>query len=383
MNATALPLYQNKLKNQLIISVLIVGLTAALGFFLEHLVGGYRVVAFMLLVSVSVLAMFFDIIPVLIAAGLSALVWDFFFIEPRFTFSVGTGEDRLLFLMYFVIALVNAVLTYKIRQVEKESRKREEKAKTVQFYNTLLNSLSHELRTPIAAIIGASDNLMVNNSKLTDDNRKELVSEISTASVRLNQQVENLLSMSRLESGIIKPKKDWCDIDELIHSAINKLENKPNDHEILIYVAVNLPLFQLDFVLMEQVIQNLVTNAINYTPPKSTITISAKHETIIQGHFNEENGNTVERDSTESKLVLTVYDTGKGFPEDEIDKVFDKFYRLKNTKAGGTGLGLSIVKGFVEEHGGTIKLENMSYGGAKFIIEIPSKTSYLNALKNE
>jgi two-component system sensor histidine kinase KdpD len=285
--------------------------------------------------------------------------------------------------MYFIIALVNAVLTFKIRQVEKESRKKEEKAKNIQFYNALLNSLSHELRTPIAAIIGASDNLMLNNEKLSDKNRKELVSEISVASERLNQQVENLLNMSRLESGIIKPKKDWCDMTELIHSAINKLENKTHDHEILIYVADNLPLFKLDFVLMEQVIQNLVTNAINYTPPKSTITITAKHETVIQGHFNEENWNETERDSTESKLVLTVYDTGKGFPADEIDKVFDKFYRLKNTKAGGTGLGLSIVKGFVEEQGGTVKLENMSYGGAKFTIEIPSPTSYINALKNE
>lgn len=98
--------------------------------------------------------------------------------------------------MYFVIAMVHAVLTYKIRQIQKEARKKEEKANTLKLYNTLLNSLSHELRTPISTIIGASDNLLMNASRLTEENKLSLVSEISLASLRLNQQVENLLNMS-------------------------------------------------------------------------------------------------------------------------------------------------------------------------------------------
>ena len=122
--------------------------------------------------------------------------------------------------MYFVIALVNAVLTFKIRQIEKAARQKEEKAHTVKLYNTFLNSLSHELRTPIAAIIGATDNLQNNSAQLSPQNKNELVTEISKASFRLNQQVENLLNMSRLESGFIQPKKDWCDINELIYDAV-------------------------------------------------------------------------------------------------------------------------------------------------------------------
>ena len=126
-------------------------------------------------------------------------------------------------IMYFLIALINAALTYKIRQVEKASRKKEEKANTVKLYDTLLNSLSHELRTPIATIIAATDNLQ-SNDKLTTENKEQLVTEIAKASFRLNQQVENLLNMSRLESGFIKPKKDWCDINEIVYSTVKKIE---------------------------------------------------------------------------------------------------------------------------------------------------------------
>src|SRR5207249_1976604 len=141
-----------------------------------------------------------------------------FFIPPRYTFQIGSTEDVLMLLMYFFIALINAVLTNKIRQIEKEAHQKEEKEHTIRLYNTLINSLSHELRTPIATILGASDSLLQNNSRLTEKNRKQLIKEIATASLRLNLQVENLLNMSRLESGFIKPKWDWCDINELVYS---------------------------------------------------------------------------------------------------------------------------------------------------------------------
>jgi two-component system sensor histidine kinase KdpD len=347
---------------QYVLSVLVIALVATVGFALTNYIG-YRVVAFMLLVSVSVLAMLFDIVPVLVAALLSALAWDFFFIPPRFTFTVGDTEDRLLLLTYFIIALVNGVLTYKIRQIEKVAREKEEKANAVRFYNTLLNSLSHELRTPITTIIGATDNLQSYNGNLSDENRKILVNEISSASMRLNQQVENLLNMSRLEAGFIQPKKDWCDVNELIYTAVNRAENNLRHHKMNVHVPDSLPLFQLDFIWMEQVLFNLINNAALYTPENTVISIKAECK--------------------DEHLILTVSDNGKGFPQEEIDKVFDKFYRLQNSKAGGTGLGLSIAKGFVEAHNGTIKVENAQLGGARFIIEIPAKTSYVNSLKNE
>ena len=149
---------------------------------------------------VSVLAMLFDILPVLITAILSALVWNYFFIPPIGTFHIGKPEDVLIFLMYFVIAMINTVLTFKIRQFEKKARDKEEKENTIRLYDTLLNSLSHELRTPISAIIGSVDTLEENNKRLSEENRKLLISEIKIAGLRLNRQVENLLSISRLEA---------------------------------------------------------------------------------------------------------------------------------------------------------------------------------------
>src|ERR1035437_241647 len=367
---------------QFITSILLVCFVSALCYMLSPFIG-YRVVAFILLVTVSLVAMFFDILPVLLAALLSALIWNFFFIPPKFTFSIGSAEDILMFLMYFVIAMVNGVLTYKIRLMEKESRQREEKENAIKLYNTLFNSLSHELQTPISTIIGATDTLKENDINLSDRNKDELVDEISIASLRLNEQVKNLLNISRLESGYLKLKRDWCDINELIYSAVNKPQNKSGKHNITVKVAEHIPLFKLDFGIMEQVLYNLLNNAIQYTPEGSVITIDAKCTTDMAGHFEDESVDKTSIDTVTNNLVITVSDTGKGFPEDEIEKVFDKFYRLQNSKTGGTGLGLSIVKGFVEAHNGTIRLRNLSKGGAGFTIEIPTETSYLNALKNE
>lgn len=343
-------------------SIILIGLVSIACYFLSDLIG-YRVVALLLLVTVSVIAMVFDIFPVLLAALLSALIWNFFFIEPRYTFHITSGEDALLFLMYFIIALVNAVLTYKIRQVERIAREREEKASMVKLYNTLINSLSHELRTPITTIIGATDNLICDEDSLSEENRKKLLDEISTASIRLNQQVENLLNMSRLESGFIKLKKDWVDVNELVYDVIKRLDHILDFYHVMIDMEESLPLFRLDFGLMEQVIYNLLNNASNYTPAGSLIKITGK---CIEG-----------------RCVIYVEDNGSGFPEGEAEKAFDKFYRLENTKTGGTGLGLSIVRGFVEAHHGTVQLENRVPCGTKFIIDIPTETSYLNHLQNE
>ncbi|CAN5425445.1 hypothetical protein BH09BAC5_BH09BAC5_18680 [soil metagenome] len=347
---------------QYLISVFAVVFISAVCYSLSSLIG-YKVVALILLVSVSLVAMFFDFLPVMLAALLSALIWDYFFIPPKFTFHVNDAEDALMLLMYFFIAMVNATLTFKIRQMEKEANKKEGEENTLKLYNTLLNSLSHELRTPISTIIAATDNLQSDQSRLSEGNKDELVHEISKASLRLNRQVENLLNMSRLESGIILPKKDWVDINELVHGVVNRLKDIINNRYINIEVKENLPLFKLDFGLMEQILQNLILNATVNIPTDREISIRAL--------------------SIDSKLILIVEDTGDGFPPDEIEKVFQKFYRLKNSKTGGTGLGLSIVRGFVEAQHGTIRLENIPQSGARFTIEIPTSISHPNNLKNE
>lgn len=349
-------------KSQYLISIGLVISVALIGLSVQNLIG-YRVVAFMLLVTVSVLAMFLDIVPVIVSALLSALIWDFFFIPPRFTLSIGTPEDRLLLLMYFVVAMINAVLTNKIRQMEKEAKEKDERAKSVKFYSTLLNSLSHELRTPITTILGCTDNLQSNSPRLSEKDKSDLLTEISIASIRLNQQVENLLSMSRLEAGVFQIKKDWCDINDLVYKTLQRLEGNLQKYKIAVEIPEQLPLFKLDFGLMEQVIYNLILNVTQHTPENTLITIQA--------------------DCVRDRLVLIVADNGNGFPESEIEKVFEKFYRLKGSITGGTGLGLSIVKGFVEAHNGTVALANLPLCGSKFTIEILTEKSYVTRIKNE
>ena len=357
-------LFQRKIlkRSQYLIGLVLICVVSGVLYSLSGIIG-YKVVAYILLVTLSVLALFFDIVPVVLSAVLSALIWDFFFIPPRFMFIVDSTEDAFLLVMYFVIVLLHAVLTYKIRQIQKVAQQREERASTLKLYSTLLNSLSHELRTPIATIIGASDNLMMSDGKLSKENRESLVSEISVAALRLNQQVENLLNMSRLESGFVELKKDWCDLNELVYRSTNHLGDSLSHHVLDIQIPETMPMVKLDEGLMEQVLYNLLLNAVNYTPGGSTIT--------VKGRYSDGN------------CIITIEDDGKGFPPDEIGRAFDKFYRLRRTQTGGTGLGLSIAKGFVEAHEGTIQLENAPLGGALFTITIPTQTASLNAVKNE
>jgi two-component system sensor histidine kinase KdpD len=303
-------------------------------------------------------------IPVILSAVLSALIWNYFFIPPRYTFHIDNAEDVFLFTMYFVIALVHAVLMHKIKRIQKVAHEKEERVVTLKLYNTLLNSLSHELRTPISTIIGATDSLLTTNGLLSEKNKRSLLAEISVASLRLNEQVKNLLDMSRLESGFIQLKKDWCSLNELVYTTINRMNEALSHHAIDVLVPEDLPLFRLDGGLMEQVLHNLILNAVTYTPAASIITIKAIS--------NEHHG-----------CVITVEDNGAGFPDNEIAFVFDKFYRLKSARPGGTGLGLSIARGFVEAHGGTIRLENAPLGGALFTLNIPTEVAHLNELKDE
>lgn len=346
---------------QYALSILFVLIVSGICFFFSGFIG-YKVVALILLMTVSIIAMLFDILPVLISAVLSAVIWNFFFIPPLFTLHIYNAEDLLMFLLYFFIALVNIVLTSRIRKAEEKAREKEEKENAIKLYNTLLNSLSHELRTPISTIIGAVDTLKEYKENLSENNQAQLLLEIDKASVRLNRQVENLLNMSRLETGMLRLNLDWCDMNELINTVIQK-NTESGSHVIRFQSNDGLPFFKIDRGLMEQVLQNLVHNAINYTPDNSVIEIKVYHQ--------------------HEKCVIEISDNGSGIPENEIPLVFDKFYRLQSNKTGGSGLGLSIVKGFTEAHKGTVRLESNGGTGTKFTVEIPAEASYVNNLKNE
>jgi two-component system sensor histidine kinase KdpD len=219
------------------------------------------------------------------------------------------------------------------------------------LYKTLFNSISHELRIPVATIMGASDSLLT--TRYSEEISKELSNEIFKASKRLNRLIENLLNMSRLESGRITPRLDWCDIHDLVNKVTESLKDELKLFNVHIVIPDDMPFVKLDFGLMEQVLYNLVYNATQYANSSTNLRVKAFYDNGI--------------------LTFQVMDRGPGFPAKEISLIFNKFYRVEGSKAGGTGLGLSIAKGFTEAHKGTISVENRQNGGAKFTIKIPSE----------
>ncbi|MEP6985803.1 MAG: ATP-binding protein, partial [Chloroflexota bacterium] len=220
------------------------------------------------------------------------------------------------------------------------------------LYTTLLNSISHELRTPIATIMGASSSLLDPQTRANEAVRSELTVDIQDAADRLNRLVENLLDMSRLDSGRLKLKSDWCDVSDVIGVSVKRVGKCFDERPITIHIAPNLPLVQMDFVLMEQVVVNLLDNICNYTPAGTLVEVTA--------------------DVKDEWLSLVISDNGSGLPPEDVERIFEKFYRVPGTATGGTGLGLSICRGLVEAHGGTLTASNKDTGGARFLIQLPA-----------
>jgi two-component system sensor histidine kinase KdpD len=220
------------------------------------------------------------------------------------------------------------------------------------LYNTLLNSISHELRTPIATINGAASSLNEEHTFTDPAKRSLLIQDIGDAADRLNRLVENLLDMSRLESGRLRLKLEWCDVGDVIGVALRRMEKHFGERSVTIRHNPQTPLVQLDFVLVEQVLLNLLDNARTYTPPGTPIEISTQ--------------------TMPGKLVISVTDHGPGIPETDLGRIFEKFYRLPGSASGGTGLGLSVCRGIVEAHGGQLTVDNVPGAGARFTILLPA-----------
>ncbi|MGK5090774.1 sensor histidine kinase KdpD [Deltaproteobacteria bacterium TL4] len=227
-------------------------------------------------------------------------------------------------------------------------------AESKRLYKTLLNSISHELKTPLVTIAGATASLLDSHVNRHEEIRSGLVNEIQTATERLKRVVENLLDMTRLEAGYLKPHRDWCDVSDLVSVALKRTAPQLIYHRVETHLPPDLPLVRFDFVLLEQVLINLLDNAATYTPAGTLIEIFAAAQ-------NQE-------------LLLMVVDHGVGVKAEDLEKIFEKFYRVEGSPPGGTGLGLSICRGLVEAHQGKITAEHHESGGLRFIIRLPLET---------
>ena len=218
----------------------------------------------------------------------------------------------------------------------------------------LLNSVSHDIRTPLVSITGALSAIRERGSMLDDESRNELLDAAWEEAGRLNRFVGNLLDMTRLESGAIKLKEEMNDVQELVGCALASLEHRIGGRKVGVHLAPDLPMVPIDMTLMTQVLVNLLDNALKYTPVDREIEISA---------FTDE-----------SRLTIEVSDRGPGIPEGDLTKIFEKFYQIPVPEgAGGTGLGLSICKGLVEAHKGDIHAANRISGGLTVTVTIPLK----------
>jgi two-component system sensor histidine kinase KdpD len=217
----------------------------------------------------------------------------------------------------------------------------------------LLNSISHDLRTPLVSIIGALSSLRDENLQVSDKVRRELLSGAWDEAERLNRFVGNLLDMTRLEAGELQLQTELCDVQDLVGCALAALDQRLNGRGVTVTLAADLPLVSMDMVLVTQVMVNLLDNALKYSPTESSLEIRAQTD--------------------ETWLTIEVLDRGPGIPDHDLKRVFDKFYRLPvpEGKGGGTGLGLSICRGIIEAHGGTIWAENRSGGGLRITLHLP------------
>jgi two-component system sensor histidine kinase KdpD len=223
---------------------------------------------------------------------------------------------------------------------------------TEKLQTALLNSISHDLRTPLVSITGALTSLDEQSDSLNDENRKSLIVTAREEADRLNRLVGNLLSMTRIESGAIKLHLEPGDIQDVVGTALEQLGNRALHHDVVVNIPQDFPLVPMDFTLMVQVVVNVLENAIKYSPKKSRIEVSA--------------------DLLDGKARLQIADRGVGIPAEDLSRVFDKFYRVRRPESvSGTGLGLSISKGIVEIHKGNISASARNGGGSIVTIELP------------
>jgi two-component system sensor histidine kinase KdpD len=218
--------------------------------------------------------------------------------------------------------------------------------------HALLNSISHDLRTPLVTISGVLDSLLDNEQMFGREKQRDMLSTASEEAGRLNRFVGSLLDMTRLEAGALSPRLSLCDVDEIIGCAIGAVEPRIGNHRIVTRVEPDLPPVPTDLVLLTQALVNLLDNAIKHSPESTDITISAR----LDGTW----------------VRIGVSDSGPGVPPGEEERIFDKFHRIEvPEKGGGTGLGLSIARGIIEAHKGSITASNRSEGGLTVEVALP------------
>lgn len=309
-------------------------------------------IAMVYLLAVVVVALRFDRGAAILSAVLCVAAFDFMFVPPQGVFTINDVQYLLTFAIMLAVALVISGLLDKGRREAGARAALALEAETERVRSALLASISHDLRTPLAVLTGASSTLAEGGDRLDPQQRDALARSIYGQSRELSEQVDKVLQMTRLEAGAIALDRDWASLAEIAGSVLNRLADRLSGHRLLVEIPSDLPLVRVDASLIDQVLANLLDNAARHTPPGTVVRLRAKH--------------------LGSEIVVSVEDCGPGLDERDMERLFAKFGRGgKEAPGRGVGLGLAICRAIVTLHGGRIAAEPNPGGGLVFRFALP------------
>jgi two-component system, OmpR family, sensor histidine kinase KdpD len=334
------------------LSVLIV-LTVALALYALGVTPGHVAVTAPFLLVVVLIAAVWGREAAIVGSLASALMFNYLIIPPANTFSIPTPDEGFLVISLVTVALVVGTWKERTLRVERQVR---QLAASEKLQKILLDTISHDFKTPLTAIVGSLSSLAVEGHRLNDYDRKELIETAYQQATGLNKLISDVLEMTRLEAGTARLRREPASISDLVRQALSQMREMMGERPSRIDIPPDLPPMAMDAVLMSHALANLLENAAKYSAPDAPIEIAAH--------------------ATDGHVVLAVSDWGIGVPADDLGRIFEKFYRRNHLKgrsrpADGTGLGLAIAKGIVEAHGGRIWAEQRSEGGVTVRLRLP------------
>src|SRR4051812_5954359 len=320
-------------------------------------------VSMIFLLAVLFAAARFGLWPALLASAVSFLAYNFFFIEPLHSFSVAEPHELLALFVLLAVAVLTSAIAGRARDQARTASERARLAEEVntvraaaeaeRVRNTLLASISHDFRTPLASILGAASSLIDYGARLPEPARRDLLAQVKDEAEHLDGMVRNLLAMTRVEAGGLEINRDWIDIRELFDRAVALAKRRGATQTFEVALEPGLPFAPADPILLDQVLANLIGNATRYAGPAARIRLEARAEPAA--------------------VVLAVTDDGPGIAPEVLPHVFEKFVRARQSggDAGeGSGLGLAIAKGIVDAHRGEIAAKSPVANGRGTAIAI-------------
>lgn len=303
--------------------------------------------------------------PGVLASVLGFLAANFFFTPPILTWTITAPQDILALTIFLVLAAGTSQVMARLRQEAEEARRYAAEVVRLQEAATqaevlrrtdalraaLLSAVSHDLRTPLTTIKTAATNMLSTRLTWGETDRREMLETIVAQVDHINRLISDLLAMGRIEAGKLRPQKEWEAIGEIIHRVLERLQPQLAAHPVSVTVPDDLPPVPVDVVEIDEVLSNLLENAVKYTPAGTPIRIGAQH--------------------TGAAIAVQVSDDGPGIPAEHLPHLFDRYYRVHAGPTGGSGLGLAIAKGIVEAHGGHIAVVSRPGQGTRFTFTLP------------